>query len=214
MYNPAKVTRSSNIRRIGEVWLGSNRDFVFKSTKTDAKDKSEYENQKIQAAVAKIQGKHCKSFSWYLQDIAKGVHTPSPDATTYGLIKSRSGRCARVGDDKRIDLGSCKPEKYELHPTDMLFELTESKLIKIKGKCMIAKESAYVIIDSCNQTDIKHQWEYSAVYGELTNVWSGYCAMHVTDPDKKVQKGRQILMVQECKLDKDGAFTKWDFISP
>ena len=214
MYSPVKVTRSSNIRRIGEVWLDSKKDFVYKSTHANLKDKSEYEDQKIQAAKAKIQGKQCKTFAWYLQDIAKGVYTPSPDATIYGLIKSRSGRCARVGNDQRIDLGSCKPGKYQLHPTDMLFELTDSKLIKIKDKCMVARESAYVIIDNCNKTDTKHQWEYSTVYGELTNVWSGYCAMHVTDPDKKVQKGRQILMVQECKLDKDGSFTKWDFISP
>ena len=214
LYNPVKVSRSTNVRRIAEVWLDFRKDFVYKSTNTNKKDKTEYEDQKIQATKGRLQAKQCKTFAWYLQNIAKDIYTPSADAVQYGLLKGRAGRCARVGDGRRIDLGSCRPEMYQLHPTDMLFELTDSKLIRIKDKCMIAKTSAYVIVDNCNKTDTKHQWEYESVHGELTNVWSGYCAMHVTDPDKRVQKSRQILMVQECKLDKDGSFTKWDFISP
>ncbi len=214
LYSPVKITRTSGIRRIAEVWLDPRKEFVYKSTNVNTKDKNQYEDQMIQTKKAAMQGKKCESLEWYLQNVAVGVYTPSSEAVVYGLLKSRSGRCARVGNDSRIDLGNCRPEKYQLHPTDMLFEFTDSKLLKIKDECLIARASAYVVTGNCNTTDTKHLWEYDQVNGKLTNTWSGYCAMHVTDPDKSVPKGRQILMVQECELDKDGSFVKWDFVSP
>ncbi len=214
LYNPVKVLRSTNIRRIAEVWLSSRKDFVYKSTSTSKQDKSNLEDQMIRIQQEKLRKKQCRSHEWYLQNVATGVYTPSEEALHYGLLKSRTGRCARVGNDDRIDLGDCKAEKYQLQTSDILFEFTDSKLLKNKGKCLAAKSSAYVVPINCNQTDNKQQWSYEAVHGQLTNIWSGYCAMHVTDPDKKVAKGRQILMVQDCELDKDGSFVKWDFISP
>ncbi len=210
---PVKISRNYNIKRIAEVWLGFRKDFVYHNTKTNAKDISKYEEQVIQVLKSKTQAMNCQNFEWYLKNIAKGIATPSAAAQEYGLLRCGSGRCVHIGPDNRTDLGSCKPETLKLPLEDIIFELTNAKLIKQKNKCLAARSSAYVVLENCKPEDTKQHWELTED-NKLINVWSNYCAMHVTDPDKKSEKGRQIMMVQECENDKDGKFTDWEFLAP
>ena len=73
--------------------------------------------------------------------------------------------------------------------------------------------TAYVMLEECRKDETKQKWELKP-NGVLRNVWSNYCAMHVTDPDKKVPKNRQIMMVQECPGDAAGMFVEFEFILP
>ena len=206
--------RNDNVRRISEVWLEDKKNLVYKSTNVQANsDSSSYQNQVITTLKHKIQQKQCKKIDWYLATVANNVYTPSFDAKMYGLLKVRSGGCAQIGPDQRVDLGDCKAQSYQLHPFDKIFELTDSGLLRNGDKCLVVQTNAYVLAQDCNSKDLKHQWEYTPDE-KLRNIWSLYCAMHVTDPDKNARKGRQIFMVQECDSDKDGSFTNWEFLSP
>ena len=48
---------------------------------------------------------------------------------------------------------------------------------------------------------------------ELVNVWSRYCALHVTDPDRNTT-GRQIAMAQACsgQPSHNDQFKRWSFV--
>lgn len=211
---PAKIMRNDNIRRISEVWLDDKKTLVYKSTNVKVNDlATSYQSQVIATLRNKIQQKGCKQFDWYMSTVANEIYTPPLDAQFYGLLKVRSAGCAKIASDKRIDLSACSAESYQLHAFDRIFVLTDSGLLKNKDKCLVVQNNAYVLAQECDSTDTKHQWEYTTDE-RLKNVWSGYCAMHVTDPDKTIPKGRQIFMVQECDSDKDGSFTNWEFISP
>ena len=206
--------RNDNLRRIAEVWFEDKKNLVYKSTNVKANQGStSYQSQVIATLQHKIQLKQCKKIDWYLATVANNVYTPSLDAKMYGLLKVRSGGCAHIAPDRRIALGDCSAQSYQLHPFDKIFELTDSGLLRNKNKCLVVQTNAYVLAQECDSHDTKHQWEYTADE-KLRNIWSLYCAMHVTDPDKNATKGRQIFMVQECDSDKDGSFTNWEFLSP
>ena len=206
--------RNDNIRRISEIWLDEKKNLVKKSTNVKAlQDSTSYQSQVIATLQFKIQQKQCKKFDWYLAVVANKIYTPSLDANLYGLLKVRSGGCAKISADKRIDLDECSAESYQLHPFDRIFELTDSGLLRNGDKCLVVQTNAYVLAQECNSNDTKQKWEYTTDE-KLKNVWSQYCAMHVTDPDKTGPKRRQIFMVQECDSDKDGSFTSWEFLSP
>ena len=176
-------------------------------------DSTNYQSQLIATLQFKIQQKQCKKLDWYLATVANKVYNPSLDTRLYGLLKVRSGGCAKIAPDKRIDLGDCSVGSYQLHPFDRIFELTDSGLLRNGNKCLVVQTNAYVTAEECNNDDTKYKWEYTQDE-KLKNIWSNYCAMHVTDPDKTVPRGRQIFMVQECNSDKDGSFTNWEFLSP
>ena len=212
--DPLKIVNAESVRRMSELWMSDRKDFIFKNTGID-----QVQNQELTDAVQRRKekldslGLQCKSFDWYVSNVAKDIYTPSKDAQFYGLLKCKTGRCARVGQDARIDLGACNAETYNLHPHEMLFELDKHGFIRVDGKCLAVQSSAYVVVESCNHDESKHKWEHHPG-GRLRNVWSSYCAMHVTDPDKNVPHGRQILMAQDCGLDASGSFISWEFIMP
>ena len=69
------------------------------------------------------------------------------------------------------------------------------------------------MFDWCSAGNNKQEWRY--VEEQLINVWSTYCAMHVTDPDPETEGDRQIAMAQECGTDNSNAshFKQWEFIA-
>ena len=212
--DPVKILRQGNIPRISEVWLGEKKGLVYKSTGIKPnKEPMDYQNQVIATLQSRKNNKNCKDFDWYLSTVANKIYTPSLDAQFYGLLKVKSGGCAKIAADKRVELTDCNAAQYQLHPFDRIFELTDAGLLRNGNKCLVVQTNAYVLAQECNPEDLKHKWQHTPEEN-LKNVWSGYCAMHVTDPDKSVSKGRQIFMVQECTSDKDGAFTNWEFVSP
>ena len=210
--DPVKVIMAENIRRIVELWMPEKRNFIFKHTNVQgAMDATE--KTSLKARWQQLSALECQKFDWYQRTIIPDIYTPDMDAIAYGLLRCKSGRCARTGDDKRLDLGQCKPDQYKLHPIQMIFEQSKGGTIKTDGRCLTVLPSAYVVVEECRKGESKQQWEVKQ-NGVLRNLWSNYCAMHVTDPDKRVPKGRQIMMVQECPGDAAGMFVEFEFILP
>ena len=126
--------------------------------------------------------------------------------------------------DDRIAIGSCGSRE---NPTVgasiyLVVELTTTKLLRtIDGRCLTAHVSAYVHPMACRPNDTQQHWAYNG-RRQLVNVWSNYCAKHVTDPDPKSSAaGRQVVMAQDCAVDwylvaVDDAdamkFSQWNFV--
>ena len=210
--DPVKVVLPENVRRIVQLWIPTKKDFLFKYTGVNA-DMTREERKSLARREDQLKQLECKHFDWYLQNVIPDIYTPSSDAIAYGLLRCRSGRCGRIGDDRRVDLGQCKPDQYKIHSSKMIFEQNKAGNIKTTGKCLTVHPSAYITLEDCKAGDNTQQWELKP-NGVLRNLWSNYCAMHVTDPDKNVEKGRQIMMVQECRPDASGMFIEFEFILP
>jgi len=82
------------------------------------------------------------------------------------------------------------------------------------------ENNAYVLAKNCSKSETRQQWKHTSSE-ELFNVWSHYCATHVTDPDPSAPGDRQIAMAQDCgsavssDKDKDDSlqFRSWQFIA-
>ena len=190
--------------------MGKRKDIAYKNVEYFFFQKdNKYQQQIIETKRSALQSKHCKDFEWYLKSVAHNIYTPSGGTTTYGMLKVKSGGCSHVsGEDNRIELINCGKLDVE-----NIFELTDNGQLKNKGKCMTVEDDAYVLAKDCIQGENRQLWDYDTQH-RLKNVYSGYCAMHVTDPDKTVRERRQIFMVQDCSLDKEGVFIDWEFLVP
>lgn len=209
--DPVKITIAENIRRIVRLWMPTHKEFVYRHTGITG-NMDATEERLLNTRLSELAGLDCKNFDWYIKEIIPDIYTPSPQALSYGLLRCRSGTCARIGEDGRIDLGQCKPDQYKLHPRDMIFERSKAGTITVNGRCVSVTPNAYILVEDCIAGETKQQWELKE-NGVLRNIWSNYCAMHVTDPDKKVPPGRQILMAQECIPNPD-MFVEFEFILP
>lgn len=215
VYDPVKVSSTRNVRRIAEMWFGKRKSTVLRSsglnekiTSVDIGSVSERRN-----SIPLIN--QCKEIDWYLTNIATNMVAPSSDAIRFGILRVKTDRCGRLLPAfDRIKLDDCKPEHFTQHRQEMLFELTKDGHLKVMGKCMTTKDNAYLLAEKCRPGDTKQQWRY--IDEQLINVWCNFCAMHVTDPDSRMEGDRQIAMAQECNADTSngGLFKKWEFLLP
>lgn len=67
------------------------------------------------------------------------------------VIQVMSGSCARVGDDKRIDLDPCTMDR--IPSQDSVFELTSdgALLAARTGLCLTVTKTLYVSAEECQQ---------------------------------------------------------------
>ena len=137
-----------------------------------------------------------------------------------------AGMCALTASpiDSRIALGSCGSRENPNFGASLYLvaELTTTNLLRtVDGRCLTAQVSAYIHPMACRTKDTQQQWTYNK-RRQLVNVWSNYCAKHVTDPDPKSSAaGRQVMMAQNCTADLHSGkvhdsetvkFSQWNFV--
>lgn len=138
--------------------------------------------------------------------------------TIAGLLLLLTDACGRVQDDSRIDLTRCGPTSLD-SLRSVVFELKASgRLLTGSGQCLTVQRNSYVVANSCTTTlSGQQRWSYDERSGRLMNPWSGFCAMHVTDPDRDgTSRWRQILMAQNCTAVQNSIapFMRWTFTNP
>lgn len=216
VFDPVKVSSTRNIHRIAELWFAERKSTVLRSSGLSEKSTSSAEIASVSERRKSIPLiSQCKDIDWFLTHIATNMVAPSSDAIRFGILRVKTDRCSRLLPAfERIKLDDCKQEHFTQHRQEMLFELTKNGHVKVMGKCLTTKDNAYVLAEKCRPGDTKQQWKY--VDEQLVNVWCNFCAMHVTDPDSKMEGDRQIIMAQECNADTSngGLFKKWEFLLP
>ena len=217
-YNdPVKIMNNRNKWRISELWMSEYKDPIAKSSNRDlASNIGDVDKRSLQTRRLDIEKLQCvHDTKWYFDNIATDVFIPPTNAVVQGFLQIKNGHCARIGEDKRIDLGSCNPQKHDLVPRDMMFVLTSEGHLTIGSLCIGTPTSFYMIPGKCDIKDENQKWTYDNKK-RLVNFKSKFCAMHVTDPDPKMKdQKRQIAMAQDCSADKskDLEFSSWKFIS-
>jgi hypothetical protein len=227
--DPVTVTSAQNIRRIAEKWFGSRKNLVYRITGVSASNMTvpwdeiqlSPNRRSTGSASLSLTGDYangitesCKDIDWYMENVGKGsFYGPSTlNPEQFGVLQVDTGRCAHVARDSRIELDACDVDN-RVQP-DTTFELTsDGRLLSASGKCLTAITTAYVQAEECRPNDDHQKWRYQGDQ-ELFNVWSKYCATHVTDPDS-AQQGRQVMMAQHCQMTdpKQNIFRRWRFIT-
>ena len=126
-------------------------------------------------------------------------------ATTVAACFYQTDACGRVQDDGRVDLTTCASTSLD-SLSSVVFELKSSgRLLTGAGQCLTVQSNSFVVTDTCSTAQSGPQrWSYDERSGRLMNPWSGFCAMHVTDPESGgggAPYWRQILMAQNCTVD-------------
>ena len=214
---PVKVVNTKNIWYISELWLGSYKDNVYKQLKKEpSAGVTESDRKRLAARKSELSDLSCRDFSWYLQYVAVDAYIPANDVARHGILQITNGRCVRLSrKDMRVDLGSCSAEQERCPLRDMIVELTADGLLRSIDKCLAVQGSAYILGETCDKNNDHQQWTYDDKQ-RLVNKWSGYCILHVTDPDPKLSDvKRQIAMAQKCSADSTGdkrEFSSWKFL--
>lgn len=73
------------------------------------------------------------------------------------VAQVQSDRCARVGNDTRIDLDAC--EMKRIPRSDSVFELTVDGRVMVtsSGQCLSVNSTNYVFVDDCKEPLEKQQ---------------------------------------------------------
>lgn len=208
--DPLRAHSPDNVRRLVAWWMPSHKDVIYKHAKVT--DDQSVASPPTNPYTSRLQ---CKTVDWYLDEMkaASVMQRLSPGAVHIGLLKVKSGLCARIGKDDRVDLGSCSLGSYEIFPANMVFELLDDGRVMTNGLCLTTKQTAYIQAEKCASDDSHQRYKYDSSQ-HLVNDWSSFCLMHVTDPEKQADNSqRQIAMAQKCSADSDGKFSTWEFIA-
>jgi len=204
---PVKVKTSRNVRHIAETWFGVRKDVVLRLHGLPPSSTM----KALWNVIPNIE--KCHNIEWYMRNVKNETMSPSTEAVQYGVLKVHTGRCARVSKvHPRIDLEECEADPSKGEP----FELTKDGYLHTSdGRCLTTTQNAYIIADTCKFNDTHQNWRYTAEF-ELVNIWSNYCAQHVSDPDKRGEKDHnQIVMAQQCQVQEKAHlhFKQWTFYS-
>lgn len=205
----SKPYSQKNCQRIAGLWYGNLREVALRLAGLPAAI-PDAEEAHITTRLRYITSlKECRDISWYMQSIAKESLIPTPNAVKFGIMAVMSGRCAaRRSNDSRIDLIDCN-EVHQSRGENEIFEFTTGGHLKLQDKCLTTENTAYITLQNCRKDDRQQLWTYKGM--ELRNVWSNFCATHVTDPGG-AGRNRQIVMAQSCDVQPDHkAFNQWQF---
>ena len=196
----AKPYSQKNCQRIAGLWYGNLKEVALRlaGLPTAIPDTEEAHITTRLRYVTSL--KECRDISWYMQNIAKEALIPTPDAVKFGIMAVMSGRCARrAKNDSKVDLIDCN-EVHHSRGANEIFELTTGGHLKLRGKCLTTENTAYITLQNCQRDDRQQLWTNKGM--ELRNVWSNFCATHVTDPGSPGHN-RQIMMAQSCDVPPD-----------
>ena len=213
LWDDLKPYNSDSIRIILGIWMKQHKSVMCNSLhidcSNDAAGLGEYQDM--------IDGLQlqCKSFSHYLNEVSQWLPWPDPSSKRFGLLRVKSGLCLQVAPDSRLDLVRCHAnDTTNIYPATMMFEMGADSLLMVDQRCLQLQRNSYIIATTCDHTLLSQKWtlpksgHLDCAYGRDS------CAMHVTDPEKNVKTGRQIIMGQTCKDIKqdEEKFIQWEMI--
>lgn len=203
-----KPYSQKNCQRIAGLWYGNLREVALRlaGLPTAIPDAEEAHITTRLRYITSL--KECRDISWYMESIAKESLVPTQNAVKFGTMAVMSGRCARLANDSKINLIDCN-EVQQSRSINEIFEFTTGGQLKIQDRCLTTENTAYIMAQKCRKDDRQQLWTYKGM--ELRNVWSNFCATHVTDPGA-ARHNRQIIMAQSCEVPPDHkAFNQWQF---
>lgn len=241
--DPVKTRSSFNVKLLVKKWFGGSgfSSSIYRLTskgkgsegaEKDSDDSEERSwRKKLLEGATKPQ--HCHvPIKRYINKVAINLVKLKDDSIAYGLLKAGTNRCAhliRTESMVKLKMDLCErliltdprgrsdfneDSNSLIYEKETIFQLSRGGQLRVGARdCVTARENAYLSVSKCRDGDEKQKFKYQD--GLLVNVWSKFCVMQVTDPDKSLGKDRQIAMIQSCnsytQSDKD--FMTWIFVN-
>ncbi|GAV06528.1 hypothetical protein RvY_16497-2 [Ramazzottius varieornatus] len=194
---------SRNYRRVAQVWMDEYAEFIYDHKPhyrtLDAGD--------ISKQVALRKKLHCKSFKWFMTEVAFDLfdHYPPvepPDYATGEIRNVASNKCVDTrfgGQNQRFTLENCLKDNSE-HGGEQSFALTWHKDIRPKNRAVCfdvasSESKAPVVLFNCHNLKGNQLWHYVPDKKQLFHPISGNCMD--CDPER-----REIFM-SKCDTTKD-----------
>jgi len=127
-----KVAVTNAVVYIASIWLKQKLSIVLNSV---GHSDSNLTQSLVRPAASCEVTSTGRDVDWFLNNVAKGLILPSPDAVKFGMLRVSTGRCARLlKATGRIALQDCLKNVYVRPPKDMTFELSTEGHLKVEGK--------------------------------------------------------------------------------
>ena len=208
-----RVADPVNYRRIAELWLEDYRGTAYLQGGV-GEEMSPSERESVserRSYISKTVPSGCKSFDWYLRNIASAVVAPSENMRQFGKLRARTMYCVRAAESGDVDMTLCRQFMYE---PATLFELTADGAVFRGDRCLEASEDgAQVRWQPCDEGSRKQRWRLE-LDGRLTvDVQPGRCLAHVSKRDPTTMDLFHFPQLQPCShREEDIRRQTWKFI--
>lgn len=178
-----RIVDPVNYRRVAELWFEDLRGTVYRQGGV-SDEMSPSERQSVadrRAYILKTAPDGCKSFSWYLHNVATAVLAPSENMRQFGKLRARTMYCVRAAQSGEVDMTLCRQFMYE---PATLFELNADGAVFRGDRCLEAGDDGLrVTWRPCDDASRRQRWRLGGD-GRLTAVVEpSLCLAHVSRRD-------------------------------
>ncbi|XP_074648460.1 putative N-acetylgalactosaminyltransferase 9 [Tubulanus polymorphus] len=196
-YSSTGDTMSINSKRVAEVWMDDYKHYFYEFIP----------NMKEYKLPANIEKQHelrrklnCKSFDWYLENVAPFKFVPLKHAVIYGQIRNgKTGLCLSKPDIGPFSHKTCSTEK----DYTQMFAYAKDNRLRTEYRCITAegKEGEEIIDTDCTDDRKRMEWQHSPSGGQFKHTLSGKCI--------EAQIDKAAIVLKTCSLDQ---LQSWTFI--
>ena len=150
----------TNYQRTVEVWMDDFREFYYASKKEFIPLKSKEELLSLQHRKALRKKLGCKSFRWYLDNVAKSIMIPQKEANYQGQIKAVINQECLTADTVS---GYILFTKCERNNRDQYFFYSNNSLIHYNASHCVALRVGKDVpaLEPCQPWNTNHLWDFS-----------------------------------------------------
>lgn len=208
-----RIADPVNYRRVAELWLEDFRGTAYRQGGV-SEEMSPSEKQSLtdrRAYVSRTVSSGCKSFSWYLNNVATAVLAPSENMRQFGKLRAKTMYCVRAAESGDVDMTLCRQFMYE---PATLFELTADGAIFRGDRCLEASEDrAQVSWRPCDESSVRQRWRLGQDGRLAVDVQPGRCLAHVSNRDPTTMDLFHFPRLQPCShREEDIRRQTWKFV--
>ena len=158
-YGGGDIVRK-NYQRIAEIWMDEYKLFYYAATKEIFPFSTKKERYTLEHRKAIRRKLSCKTFKWYLQNIAKDVVLPRMDSNVQGQVKSASFQRCLTADPVSGFLTFSPCDRVN---KDQYFSYTNQSLIVHNNThCLSVRRGKEVpVVVPCNPSDSDQHWIFT-----------------------------------------------------
>lgn len=208
-----RVTDPVNYRRVAELWLEDFRGTAYRqggvSEEMSASEKQSLSDRRTFMTQTVPSG--CRSFSWYLNNVATAVLAPSENMRQFGKLRAKTMYCLRAAEAGDVDMTLCRQFMYE--PASV-FELTANGAVFRGDRCLEADEDGlHVQWRPCDDGSRRQRWRLETDGRLSVDDYPGRCLMHVTTRHAATMDLSHFPQLQPClRREEDMRRQTWIFV--
>lgn len=153
------VRINQNLQRVAEMWMGRHKKYYYSAT-SQSLWLTQNEILTLGARKAFMNNLNCKSFDWYLSNIAKDLEIPPDDAKLFGQLKNFGTVMCFFYTENTFGVEHCGIAHIN---QTFYYSLVTNQIVHINSNyCFITVTAigSQVTMAPCNITQSEQRWEF------------------------------------------------------